>query len=192
MFLWFELCNAITMLSPLAAWHRHRKKHKKKRMHKLLAVHIPISMMYHFCCSAPFTICKLLQPHLRIIDLCCIHIYALVAAQDIKTYLKPELHCGRERYHIHVHPSFTKALNMTCVLRIFYGHEDKIARIFAIYLCTLDGLKECTRCKKHRVLFCGSLSSCLYMFDESLYKCGHSLFHLLLGGIHTQLYKLMA
>lgn len=191
MFLWFELCNAITMLSPLAAWHRHRKKHKKKRMHKLLAVHIPISMMYHFCCSAPFTMCKLFRPHLRVLDLCCIHIYALVAAHDIKTHLKPELYCESEDV-IHVSRSITKALNLTCVLRIFYGHEDKIARILAIYLCTLDGLQNCTRSKKHRIMFCGSLSSCLYIFDDVLYKCGHSVFHVLLGGIHTQSYTLMS
>lgn len=191
MFLWFELCNAITMVSPLAAWQRHRKTHKKKRMHKLLGFHIPVSMMYHFCCSAPFTMCKLFRPHLRVLDLCCIHIYALVSSHDIKTHLRPELR-HESKDVIRVHRSITKALNLTCVLRIFYGHEDKMTRILAIYLSTLDGLQNCTRLKKHRIMFCGSLSSCLYMFDDVLYKCGHSVFHLLLGGIHTQLYTLMS
>lgn len=196
MFLWFEIANAITMLSPLAAWQRHRKKHKHKRMHKLLGIHIPISMMYHFCCSAPLTICRFACPHLRVLDLCCIHIYALVAAHDIKKHLRPDLQCPTHS-HTHkwkfvcIHPSIVKALNVTCIWRIFRRHEDKFTRILAIYLCTQDGLQQCTHSEKNRVMLFGSLSSWLYTNDKSLYKCGHSVFHLLLGSIHTQLYTLM-
>lgn len=192
MFLWFELANAITMLSPLAAWQRHRKKHKHKQMHKLLGIHIPISMMYHFCCSAPFRICRLIRPHLRVLDLCCIHIYAIVAAHDIKNHLRPDLQChGHISNLICVHPSIVKALTVTCIWRIFRGHEDKHTRILAIYFCTQDGLQQCARSAKDKVIIFGSLSSLLYINDTSLYKCGHSLFHLLLGCIHTQLYTLM-
>jgi hypothetical protein len=192
MFLWFELANAITMLSPFAAWQRHRKKHKHKRMHKLLGIHIPISMMYHFCCSTPFRICTYVRPHLRILDLCCIHIYAVVAAHDIKKHLRPDLQChGRKWRLICIHPSIVKAWNVTCIWRIFRGHEDKFTRILAVYLCAQNGLQQCTRSTKDKVMFLGSLSSWLYTHDTSLYKCGHSLFHLLLGSIHTHLYTLM-
>jgi hypothetical protein len=194
MFLWFELANAITMLSPFAAWQRHRKKHKQKRMHKLLGIHIPISMIYHVCCSAPLRICTFVRPHLRVLDLCCIHIYAVVAAHDIKKHLRPDVLCNCNsdtKKWIRVRPSIVKALNVTCIWRIFRGHEDKFTRIVAIYLCTSDGLQQCTRSAKKRVMLLGSLSSWLYTFDTSLYKCGHSLFHLLLGSIHTQLYTLM-
>lgn len=181
MIIFSELANALSMLSPLVCWFRHRRRHAHTRLHKMMIVHIPISALYHLSCALPR--CKagvaVVRRVLRIADLVLIHVFSLTAAEDAGTV-----------------PRAAKAYNGLCIYRTVRGHDDTLLRLGAVSTCAYFGLRHYaskSRSEKKKVMqLCstGTLACALYVLDAHLHHVGHSLFHVVLGMFQSQLFDL--
>lgn len=177
----FEIVNSVTMVFPWIAWWRHRKdKTKHRRVHALLAVHVPVSMAYHalnsFC--PKFVVTR----WFKMLDIVCIHATSVAAAKDLMGVFPPKnppvLYVATIPLHI-VACGATVACNRDCPpLRfglivannhtVFEAHKDK-----ALQYAALSG-------------------SCFGSFHLSWkYPVGHGVFHALLYQVYKDFFELI-
>lgn len=178
--IWTQIANALTMISPLIVWFKHRNAQKECKelscLKHMLIIHIPVSFMYHMVSA--FNTGRCIRGLLKRADLSLIHIYALKACGAIKrTQLSKA----------------STMLNAYCVTRVFQGYEDTKLRISSLYICTHDALRhiKVVDKAKQRLIILGVTSSLLFYFDEDLKSMGHSMFHILLGFLHHEVLRLI-
>jgi len=180
-----ELANAFSMLSPLVCWFRQRRQHSQRKMHKMMIVHIPISIMYHVVCAIPSMRHKVVRRLLKITDLVLIHVFSLTAAKEIHDVVGHVVHVGAVA-------RLPRSLNTLCIYRISRGNEDKWLRLAAVYSCVHYGLKHNKNKRKQLQIYAiGTLACTFYLLDAKLYNFGHSLFHVVLGVLQCQLFGLL-
>jgi len=190
---WPQFANAITMVSPLISWFHHRirmkntsKKKNKLEVTRLLLVHIPISFGYHMLSA--FSVVNNIRTLFKIADLSLIHIYALKASNALRNKRLSITYGGESN----INATLCKAssiMNSICVMRIVSGHEDTLARVLSLYICTYNALKK--EPKLTEISKVGAVSSILFIFDEHLMHMGHPTFHIVLGYLHHQILSLL-
>jgi hypothetical protein len=168
----------LSLLSPLLVWRKHKKVMGKTLLHKFVAIHLPISFVYHalqgLCCySRLLSIAKLL-------DYVCIHSYAMICASKGRCSRKPAM-----------------ALNTCCVVYIV-SCCDTIDKIDSFHITFfrmgslvmsgksfLSSLPHTHKKLRIKAICYGFACSSLFILDDQLLSCGHPLFHLLLGGLYA-------
>lgn len=181
--IWTQIANAFTMVSPFIAWWRHRKVAEKQCLTRMLAVHIPISFLYHLVSG--LNINGVIKGLLKRGDLALIHIYAMQACRAIKR--------SHSHFTTRMPMLFVMPLNTYCIIRVCQGYEDTLLRMSSLYICTHDALryvKALPRSKTRLILF-GTSASVLFYFDDQLKGMGHSLFHIILGPLHHEVLELV-
>lgn len=185
MIVWTQIANAVSMISPYITMLIHRKQSNKKNgshKHKatrLLSIHIPISFCYHLISA--FNKFLHLRRILKIADLSMIHYYAL----RVSHYFHQKRNMNMKTHLSNV----SLCLNSFCIIRVCQGHEDTLARMIGLYICSYNALKG--EHGIHEIILIGSLSSGLFYFDDQLYHIGHSVFHVLLGLLHHKILSLL-
>jgi hypothetical protein len=83
-------------------------------------------------------------------------------------------------------------LNSFCIVRISSGKDDIIIRMITILVSGNYALSPYKRHNEYKyVLRNGGASLLLYLFDDKFNNLGHSLFHILLGYLHHDVFKLL-
>ncbi len=181
--IWTEVLNSLTMFSPLLAWIKNMKKHKKTFMHKLQIVHIPISITFHAFCAVSSN--SPLKNIFRITDLTLIHVYGLVASRDIRYAKKLKSKELQNTLACKTIQTVTLMLNTYCIVSIINNRHSDIVRILGLGMCGYDKLQD-PNIKSLVPL--GFVSCLLYLIDGKLHGLGHPTFHVLLGFLQHKLF----
>lgn len=180
---WYELANAVTMISPLICWLYHRRTakrhHNVRQLHRFMIVHIPISVAYHGF-SAIGVHHKTIGL-LRIVDLALIQIHALLATSAL--WSKQRQHylgaiCRPRRMAFRL----SQALNIQVASQLAFGTEHMVLRLGSLYLSAFCTVPFEPAYKPLTVV--GIVSSMLYITDTYFHGLGHPTFHILLGYFH--------
>lgn len=180
--IWTQIANAFSMISPLIAWWSKRR-HRAidiKWLRRTLIIHIPISFLYHL--TSAFHIQGLTRNILKSCDLSLVHVYALQASCAIRNKLT--------EFSFKPHkPKVSMVVNIFCIMRVCKGHEDTRLRMSSLYICGHDVVRHIGN-HKHtpKLIVLGVSSSLLFYFDDSLKNMGHSMFHILLGLLHNEIF----
>lgn len=178
-----QLLNALSLLSPLLVWRKHKKVMGKTLLHKFVAIHLPISFVYHalqgLCCySRLSSIAKLL-------DYVCIHSYAVICASKGRRSQQPAI-----------------ALNTCCIVYIITccdtidNNDTFHVTCFRMSSLVMSGksflslLPHTYKKIRNETIFYGFACSSLFILDDRLLSYGHSLFHLLLGGLYACIFRI--
>lgn len=187
--IWTQIANAFSMISPFIAWWSHRRNQDSKNKHlkrlrRTLIIHIPISFLYHF--TSALGIQGLTRNILKSCDLSLVHLYALQARSAITDNVSRFSITSQEK------PKLSTLLNLYCVVRVCKGYEDTRLRMTSLYACGHDVVRHVGN-HKHtkKMVVLGVSSSILFYFDESLKNMGHSMFHILLGFLHNEIFGLV-
>lgn len=174
-----QLLNAISLLSPLLIWRKHKTKIGYSLAHKFVIWHLPISFTYHMLQAVHFK--RLITKIAQNIDCVCIHVYAIICSWHGKK-------------HKLTHKCISLCPNIYCIRRIILSNEDEKIIFTCVRLCSLaiSGFCFSYHSKKNfsttkHALIC----SCLYVFDKQLWKCGHSLFHIMLGNLYNCIFEVI-
>jgi hypothetical protein len=179
-----QLLNALSLLSPLLVWRKHKKTMGKTLLHKFVALHLPISFVYHalqgLCCNSR------LSSIAKLLDYVCIHSYAMICASKGRQNKKPAI-----------------ALNACCIVYIvtccntidnnnntFHVTFFRMGSLVMSGKSYVSSLPHTYQKLRNQTIVYGFACSSLFILDEQLLCCGHSLFHLLLGGLYACIFRI--
>ncbi len=175
-----QLLNAVSLLSPWLIWRKHRKEIGNAFIHRFVAMHLPVSFLYHALqglrCQIRLTIIA------KLLDYVCIHSYAIICSFE-----------GRSSQKLAI------ASNACCILCIFTCHGSiETLQITCIRMgslamsgkCYLSSLPHKHQKLRNEAMCYGLACSTRFILDDQLLSCGHSLFHLLLGGLYGCIFRI--
>lgn len=182
-----EICNALTMISPLCFWWKHKNKHYKTLIHTFLISHIPVSILYHFSLAFHF-INSNVRNFLKLCDCIMIHTYAIICNYKIAKIQNVQISVASKMIRC-----FGYTTNIHSIHRLFITQTHDT--LFSLYRLVAIGLlsnhtiitSKCNNFKKQMTLY-GSLSSLFYVIDPFIANYGHSIFHLILGFLHNEMF----
>jgi hypothetical protein len=172
-----QVLNAVSLVSPLFFWLRHKKKIGNTLVHRFVALHLPISFLYHFLKGVCWNGC--ITNIAKMLDYACIHSYAIIC-------------CSRR-----------KRLRTTCIFgnvycihhSIFYNPyiDDPRFTFARLSVLAMSAHQLASATSKQRTAFLqGTVCSCFFVMDECMYSYGHCLFHLVLGGLYDSIFHIIA
>lgn len=169
-----QIANSISMIFPLIAWWKNRKKYPKSIMNKLLIIHTPVSFIYHTVCAFRSNF-RLLQ----FADYVLIHLTSLITGNHIVKNCHPILRFITQTM---TYPIHTKAC-----LDVFFNYENINLRFFAIILNNIPLIWVYPFISFEIITNC-VLSYKLYTFKSGAY---HPLFHALLLHLYNKCYEVL-
>lgn len=172
-----QVLNAISLLSPLIFWLRHKNKVGNTLIHKFVAWHLPVSFSYHFLKGICFS--GYITDIAKLLDYACIHSYAIIC-------------CLRRKRR----KTLCIIGNIYCIHHCIFNniHIDDPQFSFArMGVLAMSAHQVASNTSKRKVAFLqGTVCSCLFVMDEHMYCYGHSLFHLVLGGLYDSIFHITA
>jgi hypothetical protein len=176
-----QILNALSLLSPVLFWIKHKKKLRDKLIHKFVIWHMPISFIYHFlqglhCIN---NICHIAKT----LDYVCIHTYGIICCLQKKTKSNKKIY-------------LSILANSYCLNKIVVNHQsNKIdcATFTVVRLGALSLSGFCLACKtsmQHNAVAHGALCCCFYVLDEHLQCYGHCLFHVTLCALYDCIFNI--
>lgn len=179
-----ELLNAISMISPLISWIKHRRKKNASKLHKYLPTQLIISCIYHTC-SALFNRPILLRS-LRALDIFSIHICSLMCCVDgingtkTKRFKRPaRILCLYGSIPFLVHDII---YNVAIKNRVFFVHRFALIIQNNIQFLYLIPLKD-------NILLITSAGTCAYFYNNTSRGLSHTYFHLSLYTLFDEYWK---
>lgn len=174
-----QMLNALSLLSPLMFWRKHKNKIGHTLIHKFVIIHLPISFTYHFLKGLCWH--NRISEFVKLVDYACIHSYAILCCA-----------CKRHRCRKQ-HTSILS--NIYCIQKVIFSrNEVETIRFTMIRLSSLASAGHCftshTTKKKYAIVH-GTTCTLLFMIDENLKNYGHCLFHLALGGLYNCIFNIV-
>jgi hypothetical protein len=182
-----EIYNVLSMISPLCFWWKHKNKHNKTLIHTFLISHIPISIFYHFSLAFNFVNSNV-RHVLKLCDCIMIHIYTIICNYKIAKIQNIQISFASK-----IIRCFGYTTNIHSIHRLFITptHDTlfSLYRLFAIGFLSNHTIitSQCNNFKKQMTLY-GCLSSLFYVIDPFIANYGHSIFHLMLGFLHNEMF----
>lgn len=187
---WTEIANAITMLSPLICWwrHRHRSKHhhtEVRALHRWMIIHIPVSFLYHSL--GAFLDNLAIIYFLRKIDFTMIQVHAIVATGAVwrKQWRMRQRAQPQQVISVIRRVFFRASLcqNVRVLVKLWVHQTnntfERLGSLYLICACTIPYEETCKQ-----LVGVGTLSSMLYIMDDYMFGFGHPSFHIILGYLH--------
>ena len=173
-----QLLNAVTMIFPVMAWLKHRRKMKKHALHKLMRLHLPVSMAYHTCCAfyAPMKLCNILLQT----DILFIHLSSFLGSLGILRKL------NNRRLFV----MMTSTILPHC--HAFFKNMTRDQSVYRFMLFVLNALPIYKHKKKECSKLCVHGFACffLYYYDQKL-VIGHATFHMMLYSIYNNYFNML-
>lgn len=174
-----QILNAATMIFPFLAWKKHRKL-SNNRVHKIMRIHIPISILYHIK-EAFLNKNTILLNLLKHLDIFFIHLSAISGSIDV-------IHNFFPRRKI-----FNNLIYLTSIFHIhsFIYNIKKDNGIYRSWVLIINSLPIII-CKKYnvkKIIVHATLACGLYYFDDILI-IGHSGFHIVLYNIYDDYFNI--
>lgn len=169
-----QVFNSMSMVFPLMTWMKKRKKHNmsKTLLHKIIAIHIPISFVYH-----AFGAFNKNARVLQFVDFALIHLTSLLTSKSVCHKLKtPWLPL------VFVAP--TIPLHAIACLDVFKG-ADNIGLRFGTIVFNNSPVLVMSRPLGGKTLVVGAVCYKLYT-----HKYGHPIFHVVLMELYECCYEM--
>ena len=166
-----QLLNAATMLFPFISWYKHRKKNKNKLLHKIIAIHIPVSAIYHLVSAFKPSIT------LQFLDFSLIHFTSLVIGNSI---------CKKKSSRLLdiTTQLATLPFHIKSCIDVFYRKENIKTRFCAIIINALP-MFLVNKKIAIRATACG-----LLCYKTYTHRYGHPVFHVILMELYNVCYEM--
>lgn len=162
-----QLLNAATMIFPLLAWIKHKKRLKKSKVLSIMKFHIPVSILYHLSCA--FNQQSILSNILYHIDVSFIHLTSFVCSLSvINNKLFRNVTYVSSIFHLH---AFLKNLR-----------SDQSKYRFFIFIMNALPLFNYNKKRFFKLLINGAI---IFPLFNNIFIYGHAYFHILLYNIYN-------
>lgn len=182
--IFIELFNAISMVSPLFAWLKHRKRKSKSKLHSYLPIQLVFSATYHTCCALLNN--PKINRILRAVDIFSIHICSMMCCIDgIKAIKNPSfkrrvrLYCLYSSIPLLIYDmAFNVIINnkVICVHRLALIVQNNVHFLYLIPL-------------KDNSFLIISGATCAYFYKNTSRGLSHTYFHLSLYALFDEYFQ---